>query len=196
VDLWNEPDNGNADSYARAIQKIKTRSFSAYCHRSLPGFALRTAQPLTSVCGTATGARWPPCRRWPASSRAIRHCHFHNYSWPEDFEQHVKFLEQFHRPSFAPNTWRAVLAALRHRASHRPKAPRWGHQLGLVRARARPGCPGFLATSVCDEQPAVWHTMSSTRRNTLPTAGGGDHPQPDEREVDTRIISDFLQEFE
>ena len=23
---------------------------------------------------------------------------FHNYGWPEDFEKHVKMLEQFHRP--------------------------------------------------------------------------------------------------
>jgi len=23
---------------------------------------------------------------------------FHNYSWPEDFEQHVRWLESYHRP--------------------------------------------------------------------------------------------------
>ncbi len=67
-DLWNEPDNGNDDSYAKASRKTRTRSSSACCRRSLPGPAPRTPRsPSPAACGTATGLRLPPCRHWPAS---------------------------------------------------------------------------------------------------------------------------------
>ncbi len=99
-DMWNEPDNGNDSSYAKDDPKNKNQIIL----RLLPQVfawarSVHPAQPLTS--GVWHGdwsslAAMPPMGRVQIEQSDV--ISFHNYGWPEDFEAHIKMLEQFHRP--------------------------------------------------------------------------------------------------
>ena len=99
-DVWNEPDNGNQSSYAKGDPKDKNQIIA----RLLPQvFAWarqeHPTQPLTS--GVWHGD-WSSLEAMPAVARIqigqSDVISFHNYGWPEDFEQHVSMLKPFHRP--------------------------------------------------------------------------------------------------
>jgi hypothetical protein len=99
-DLWNEPDNGNGGSYTSQEPKDKV----AIVLRLLPQvFAwARSAgpsQPLTSGIWAgdwSTFASLSPMAKVQIKGSDI--VTFHNYGWPEDFEQRVQELQQYHRP--------------------------------------------------------------------------------------------------
>ena len=99
-DLWNEPDNGNDSSWGQGEVKGKT----ALVLKLLPQVfawarSVHPAQPLTSGIWqgdwSSLDQMSPMARLQVTESDVIS---FHNYGWPEDFEQHVSWLEQFHRP--------------------------------------------------------------------------------------------------
>ncbi|HEX3438479.1 MAG TPA: cellulase family glycosylhydrolase [Pseudacidobacterium sp.] len=99
-DVWNEPSNSNNSSYgkddpankARLVQTLLPQVFD-WARSAHP------VQPLTS--GVWTGD-------WSSLDKmdAITHLQieesdvisFHNYGWPEDFEQRIQWLRKFHRP--------------------------------------------------------------------------------------------------
>jgi hypothetical protein len=99
-DLWNEPSNGNESSYgktelqnkAELVQGLLPQVF-AWAREEHP------IQPLTS--GVWTGD-WSSPENMDAISRIQVQesdvISFHNYGWPEEFEQRIEWLKQFHRP--------------------------------------------------------------------------------------------------
>jgi hypothetical protein len=99
-DLWNEPDNGNDGSYAKRELKNKNEIILGLLPRVYDwARSAHPTQPLTSGLwhGDWTSlATMPPMARIQVEQSDI--VSFHNYGWPENFEQQVKFLEQFHRP--------------------------------------------------------------------------------------------------
>ncbi len=99
-DLWNEPNNGNGSAYG----SVELKNKEAYTLTLLPQVfdwarGAHPSQPLTS--GLWDGDWSSPEKLSPIQHVQIEKSDvisFHNYGWPEDFEQHVKFLEQYHRP--------------------------------------------------------------------------------------------------
>ncbi|HTW45904.1 MAG TPA: cellulase family glycosylhydrolase [Acidobacteriaceae bacterium] len=99
-DIWNEPDNTNQGSYGKEEPPNKV----ALVLNLLPQvFAWARAehptQPLTSGIWQGDWSSFqalsPMAKIQISESDIIT---FHNYGWPEDFEQRVKDLEQYHRP--------------------------------------------------------------------------------------------------
>ena len=83
---------------------------------------------------------------------------FHNYGWPEDFEQHVKLLQQFHRPLICTeymarsvgSTFDTVLP-IAHQ--YRVGAINWG----LVAGKSQTNLPWDSWTRpYVLEQPPIW----------------------------------------
>lgn len=102
-DVWNEPDNGNDSSYAKGEPKNKNEivlqlvpQVFAWARSAHP------VQPLTS--GIWHGDDWTSEDKMPAMARVQIEqsdvISFHNYGWPEQFEERIEQLEQFHRPIF------------------------------------------------------------------------------------------------
>jgi len=99
-DLWNEPDNTNESSYSKDEPHDKT----ALVDELLPQVfewarSAHPTQPLTS--GVWQGDWSSPAKLSPTAHIQLDESDvisFHNYGWPEDFEQHVKWLEAYHRP--------------------------------------------------------------------------------------------------
>lgn len=100
-DVWNEPDNPNASSYAKEelpnkvelVDKLLPQVF-AWAREEHP------VQPLTS--GVWQGKDWsklddlsPTARIQLTESDVIT---FHNYGFPEEFEQRIAQLRAYHRP--------------------------------------------------------------------------------------------------
>lgn len=99
-DVWNEPDNPNTTAYG----KVELKDKAAVVEQLLPQVfnwarEAHPTQPLTS--GVWTGdwsslqSMSPVARIQVEQSDIIT---FHNYGWPEDFEQRIRELQQFHRP--------------------------------------------------------------------------------------------------
>jgi Cellulase (glycosyl hydrolase family 5) len=99
-DVWNEPDNDNGSSYGKLEPPNKRQLVLALLPQVFAW--ARTAhpvQPLTSGIWTGDWAsldRMSPMGRVQIEQSDV--ISFHNYAWPEEFEQRVHELEQFHRP--------------------------------------------------------------------------------------------------
>jgi len=99
-DLWNEPDNGNDSSYAKGDPKNKNEIIA----QLLPQvFAwARSASPTQPLTSGVWHGDWSSLEKMPPVAQIQIEqsdvISFHDYGWPEDFEDHVKMLEQFHRP--------------------------------------------------------------------------------------------------
>ncbi len=99
-DVWNEPDNTNIGSYNKEEAKNKVQLVLALLPQVFAwARAENPSQPLTS--GVWKGD-WSSFDKLDAMERVqIENSDiitFHNYGWPEDFQQRVEELEQFHRP--------------------------------------------------------------------------------------------------
>ena len=102
-DVWNEPDNTNDSSYGAHEPKNKVALVQALMPQVFAwARAEHPTQPLTS--GIWHGD-WSSLEKMPPMARVQMEqsdiITFHNYGWPEDFEAHVKLLEQYHRPLIA-----------------------------------------------------------------------------------------------
>jgi len=99
-DVWNEPDGMNDNSYLaqeppRKIELVR---------KLLPlvfewARFVNPSQPLTS--GIWDGDWSTPDKLNPVQQIQLAESDvisFHNYSWPEDFEKRVEWLEAYHRP--------------------------------------------------------------------------------------------------
>jgi hypothetical protein len=99
-DVWNEPSNGNDSSYGKDDPRNKAQLVLALLPQVFSwAREEHPEQPLTS--GVWTGD-WSSLDKMDAISRVqIQESDvisFHNYGWPEDFEQRIEWLKQFHRP--------------------------------------------------------------------------------------------------
>jgi len=159
-DLWNEPDNGNDDSYAKGEPRNKNEIILALLPQVFAwARSAHPSQPLTSGLwhGDWTSlATMPPLARVQVEQSDV--LSFHNYGWPEDFEQHVKLLEQFHRPLIcteymargAGSTFDTVLP-IAHQ--HRVGAINWG----LVAGKSQTYLPwDSWQHPYVDRQPIIW----------------------------------------
>jgi hypothetical protein len=159
-DIWNEPDNGNADSYAHGDPKNKNEIISGLLPQVYNwARSARPSQPLTSGLwhGEWTSpATLPPLARIQIEQSDI--ISFHNYGWPEDFERRVVQLEQFHRPIIcteymARNIGSTFDAILPIAKLHHVGAINWG----LVAGKSQTWIPwdSWQRPYVTD-QPMVW----------------------------------------
>jgi hypothetical protein len=159
-DLWNEPDNTNDGAYARQEVKNKKDLVATLLPQVFTwARAANPSQPLTS------GVWWgdwssleklPPVARIQIEESDV--ISFHNYDWPEDFEQRVTWLESYHRPILCTefmarpmgSTFDAILpiAKKRHVA-----AINWG----LVAGKTQTYLPwDSWQRPYVQEGPAVW----------------------------------------
>jgi hypothetical protein len=159
-DLWNEPDNGNADSYAKGEPKNKNEIIIGLLPQVFAwARSAHPTQPLTSGLwhGDWTSlATMPPLARIQIEQSDV--ISFHNYGWPEDFEQHVTMLEQFHRPIICTeymarnlgSTFDTILPIARQ---HHVGAINWG----LVAGKSQTYLPwDSWQRPYVDHQPSVW----------------------------------------
>jgi len=99
-DVWNEPDNNNETSYGAVELKNKNQFVLGLLPQVFAwARSVGPTQPLTSGV-------------WQANIRSLNELtaiprvqiensdiiSFHNYRWPEEFEQHLKVLLPLHRP--------------------------------------------------------------------------------------------------
>ncbi len=97
-DVWNEPDNRGLDSEEDVAAKVKR------VDELLPkafewARAAHPTQPLTS--GVWRGNWVDPSKESETTKIQLTESDvisFHNYDWPEVFEERVKELERYHRP--------------------------------------------------------------------------------------------------
>lgn len=99
-DVWNEPSNTNEGSYGNLEPKDKNARVLALLPKVFDwARSVHPSQPLTS--GLWEGDWSSPEKLDPIGRVQLGQSDvisFHNYSWPEDFEQHLRWLEQYHRP--------------------------------------------------------------------------------------------------
>ena len=99
-DVWNEPSNTNGGAYGRVeLRNKKERVLELLPKVFEWARAANPSQPLTS--GLWEGDWSSPEKLDPIARVQFEQSDvlsFHNYSWPEDFEKHVHWLEQYHRP--------------------------------------------------------------------------------------------------
>lgn len=132
-DVWNEPSNTNDGAYG----KVELKNKREYVRHLLPKvFAwareAHPSQPLTS--GLWEGDWSSPEALDPIGRIQLEQSDvisFHNYSWPEDFEKHLGWLEQYHRPILCTefmarpvgSTFDSILPIAK---KHRVAAINWG----------------------------------------------------------------------
>jgi hypothetical protein len=99
-DLWNEPDNGNDSSYVKGDPKDKNTIILGLLPQVFSW--ARSASPTQPLTSGLWHGDWRSLEKMPPLARVQIEqsdvISFHNYGWPEDFEAHVKMLQQFHRP--------------------------------------------------------------------------------------------------
>ncbi len=111
---------------------------------------------------------------------------FHNYGWPEDFEAHVKMLQQFHRPLICTeymarnigSTFDAILPLARQ---YRVGAINWG----LVAGKSQTWIPwDSWQHPYVKEQPMLWqHDIFHPDGTPYRPARNRNHPQPHQRQI-------------
>lgn len=158
-DLWNEPHES-----ALSPDEKEKHVRNDYVEKLLPQVfvwarAAHPSQPLTS--GVFQGD-WSSLDKMDAISRIQVEnsdvISFHNYSWPEEFEQRIQWLQQFHRPLIcteymarsAGSTFDTILPIAQ---KYRVAAINWG----LVNGKTQTNYPWDSWTRPYTlEQPTVW----------------------------------------
>ena len=99
-DVWNEPSNTNGGAYHEVELPDKQKRVLELLPKVFDwARSAKPSQPLTS--GLWEGDWSVPEKLDPIARVQFEQSDvlsFHNYSWPEDFEQHVRWLEKYHRP--------------------------------------------------------------------------------------------------
>ena len=97
-DVWNEPDNGGGDIANDVPAKVK-RVNELLPKAFLWARSVYPTQPLTS--GVWMGDWTDPAKESETTRIQLAESDiisFHNYSWPEEFEQRIKELQRLQRP--------------------------------------------------------------------------------------------------
>jgi hypothetical protein len=99
-DIWNEPNNTNTSSYGAKEPKNKLNLVGLLLPKAFEwARSVDPVQPLTS--GVWDGDWAPTCEITTIQKIQFENSDvisFHNYGWPEDFEQRVKWLQTHNRP--------------------------------------------------------------------------------------------------
>jgi hypothetical protein len=160
-DLWNEPDNGDDESYDKPQKEKGKNGLVAELLPKVFSWARsqHPIQPLTS--GVFYGdwddfSKLKPVQKIQIGESDI--LSFHNYSWPEDFEKHIVQLQTYHRPIFcteymarsAGSTFDTILPiAMKYRVA----AINWG----LVNGKTQTNLPwDSWQRPYVLEKPPIW----------------------------------------
>jgi len=159
-DLWNEPDNGNDSSYAKGDPRNKNQIILGLLPQVFAwARAAQPAQPLTSGLWHGDWSSleaMPPLARIQIEQSDV--ISFHNYGWPEEFEQKLRQLQQFRRPTIctaymargAGSTFDTILP-IAH--TYRVGAINWG----LVQGKSQTYLPwDSWQRPYVSDQPTVW----------------------------------------
>ena len=99
-DVWNEPDNTNGSSYGPSEPERKVRLVLALLPKAFAwARSARPEQPLTS--GVWRDEWSDPENLMPMAKEQLELSDvisFHNYGMPDDFERHLRSLQQYGRP--------------------------------------------------------------------------------------------------
>jgi hypothetical protein len=99
-DVWNEPSNTNGGAYGKVELPHKKERVLELLPKVFEW--ARSANPLQPLTSGLWEGDWSAPDKFDPIARVQFEqsdvLSFHNYNWPEDFEQHVKLLEQYHRP--------------------------------------------------------------------------------------------------
>jgi hypothetical protein len=135
-DVWNEPSNTNGGEYHRMEPKNKQARVLELLPKAFEwARSVHPTQPLTS--GVWEG-EWSLDKADAITKVQLEQSDvisFHNYNWPEDFEEHVVTLEQYHRPILcteymarsAGSTFDTILPIAK---KHHVAAINWGFVVG------------------------------------------------------------------
>jgi hypothetical protein len=159
-DIWNEPDNGGETPYAKDEPRDKNEIVLKLVPQVFEwARSVNPSQPLTSGLWhgdwTSLDAMPPLARVQIEDSDVIS---FHNYGWPEEFENRVKQLQQFHRPLIcteymARNMGSTFDTILPIAQEYRVGAINWG----LVAGKSQTYLPwDSWHRPYVTEQPPVW----------------------------------------
>lgn len=160
-DVWNEPGGTNEGSYETGEPKDKVDRVLTLLPQVFAWVrSVRPSQPLTS--GLWEGD-WTTLDKLSAMQRAQLELSdvlsFHNYAKPADFEKHVVWLQQFHRPILcteymargAGSTFQGILPIAK---KYKVAAINWG----LVAGKTQTYFPwDSWQNPYVDHQPPVWH---------------------------------------
>ena len=98
-DVWNEPGNVQEGFYAEHEPKNKVELVSALLPQAFAwARSANPTQPLTSGLWEGNWPKSGPTRIEEIQLQNSDIISFHNYSWPDNFEQRVVWLEKYHRP--------------------------------------------------------------------------------------------------
>ena len=159
-DVWNEPSNTNDGAYGKVELKDKKKRVLALLPKIFTwARSVKPSQPLTA--GLWEGD-WSSLEKLDLIGRVELEqsdvISFHNYSGPEDFEQHVRWLESYHRPILCTefmarsvgSTFEAILPIAK---KHHVAAINWG----LVAGKSQTYLPwDSWENPYVRSQPAVW----------------------------------------
>ena len=136
-DLWNEPNNTNGEPYRKLEPSNKVELIVALLPQVFAW--ARSAHPIQPL----TSGVWEGDYSSPDKLNAMQRIQlensdvlsFHTYDWPEVFEQHVEWLERYHRPILCTefmarsvgSTFDGILPIAK---KHRVAAINWGLVVG------------------------------------------------------------------
>ncbi|HWZ12835.1 MAG TPA: hypothetical protein VNX22_06810 [Acidobacteriaceae bacterium] len=159
-DVWNEPNNTNVPAYSKQEPKNKVELVNALLPQVFAW--AREAHPVQPLTSGVWDGDWSSLEKMSATGRIqIQESDvitFHNYGWPEDFEAHVKLLQQYHRPLIcteymargAGSTFDTVLPIAK---KYNVAAINWG----LVVGKTQTNMPwDSWVRPYTLEQPTVW----------------------------------------
>ncbi len=160
-DLWNEPDNTNDEAYGKVELKDKEKYVAALLPQVFEW--ARSAQPMQPLTAGVWWGDWSKPEKLDAIPRIELEqsdiMTFHNYGWPEEFEQAVKSLRGYHRPIICTefmargrgSTFDTILPIAKRM---HVGAINWG----LVAGKTQTYLPwDSWQRPYVNEPPAVWH---------------------------------------
>ena len=160
-DLWNEPDNGNGNSYHREDPPHKAERVAQLLPQVFAwARSVNPSQPVTSGLWQSDWSSLETMNtvaRIQATESDI--ITFHNYGWPEDFESAVTKLEKLGRPILcseymARGAGSTIDTILPIAYKHRVGVINWG----LVQGKEQTDLPwDSWEKPYVNGPPTVWH---------------------------------------
>ena len=160
-DVWNEPGGTNEGSYEKQEPKDKVNRVLVLLPQAFAW--VRSAHPSQPLTSGLWEGDWTSLDKLSAMQKIQLELSdvlsFHNYAKPDDFEKHVVFLQQFHRPILcteymargAGSTFQGVLPIAK---KYKVAAINWG----LVAGKTQTYYPwDSWQHPYVDHQPPVWH---------------------------------------
>jgi hypothetical protein len=160
-DVWNEPGGTNEGSYEKQEPKDKVDRVLVLLPQAFAWVrSAHPSQPLTSGLWEGDWTTLDKLSRMQRIQLELSDVlSFHNYAKPDDFEKHVVFLQQFHRPILcteymargAGSTFQGILPVAK---KYKVAAINWG----LVAGKTQTYYPwDSWQHPYVDHQPPVWH---------------------------------------